>query len=98
MSDRYLEHCMAVLRRSKEEAEDGVSCVLSVPEVDCIIDLLKEQKEETTFVLGGYYEPTCEKCGFRPFAGYIPTIEWMKQHGYKSCPHCGRKVKWNADK
>lgn len=45
MGDRYLEHCIAVLRRSKEEAEDGASCVLSGPEVDCIIDLLKEQNQ-----------------------------------------------------
>lgn len=58
------------------------------------LEVLKEQ-EETTFILGKYYEPMCEKCGFHPFAGYIPTLEWMKQRGYKRCPHCGRAVKWD---
>ena len=59
------------------------------------IALLKEPEEETTFVYDEYTLPMCKKCGFHPFAGYIPTIKWMKERGYMKCPKCGRTVKWN---
>ena len=56
------------------------------------LSLLKEQ--ETEFVYDEYVTPICKECGFHPFAGYIPTIKWMQERGYKACPGCGRKVKW----
>ena len=58
------------------------------------LTLLKKQEEETTFVYDEYTLPMCKKCGFHPFAGYIPTIKWMKERGYMRCPKCGRSVKW----
>ena len=61
-----------------------------------VISLLKENGEETEFSID-YYQPTCKLCGFRPFAGYIPTLEWMKEKGFRFCPHCGRKVKWDEN-
>ena len=64
------------------------------PIINDALALLKEQEEETTFVYDEYTLPTCEKCGFHPFAGYIPTIKWMKERGYMKCPKCGRTVKW----
>ena len=57
------------------------------------IALLKEQEFATEFILDDY-QPTCKTCGFKPFVGYIPKIEWMKERGYKYCPGCGRAVKW----
>lgn len=59
-----------------------------------ILALLKEQDEETRFVYDEYIQPTCEKCTFHPFAGYIPTIKWMQERGYMKCPRCGRSIKW----
>lgn len=55
--------------------------------------LLKEQ-EPTEYIYNEYAEPTCKNCGFRPFAGYIPTLLWMKERRYNYCPHCGKAVKW----
>ena len=55
--------------------------------------LLREQEFATEFILDDY-QPTCKTCGFKPFVGYIPKIEWMKERGYKYCPGCGRAVKW----
>lgn len=59
------------------------------------LGLLKERTEETKFVYDEYITPMCEKCGFHPFCGYIPTIKWMEERGYKKCPSCGRTIKWN---
>ncbi len=61
------------------------------------LTLLKEQESATEFILDDY-QPTCKICGLKPFVGYIPKIEWMKERGYKYCPGCGRAVKWNGDK
>ena len=61
--------------------------------VDDALALLKEQESATEFILDDY-QPTCKTCGFKPFVGYIPKIEWMKERGYKYCPGCGRAVKW----
>lgn len=55
---------------------------------DDALSLLKEHEEETKFVYDEYTMPMCEKCGFHPFAGYIPTIKWMKERGYMKCPRC----------
>lgn len=60
------------------------------------LELLKEQEDGTMFIYDDYYTPMCQRCGFHPFVGYIPTIEWMKEKGYKVCPHCGRAVNWNG--
>ena len=59
-----------------------------------VIELLKEQ--ETEYVYDEYATPTCKECGFHPFAGYIPTIKWMRERGYKVCPGGGRQVKWDG--
>ena len=56
------------------------------------MDELKEQS--TTEFFMDEYQPTCKACGFRPFAGYIPTLEWMKEYRFNFCPRCGKKVKW----
>ena len=61
--------------------------------VNAIIELLKEQEAATEYVINEY-QPTCKACGFRPFAGYIPSLEWMREREFKFCPHCGQKVKW----
>ena len=61
--------------------------------VNDALALLKEQEFATEFILDDY-QPTCKTCGFKPFVGYIPKIEWMKERGYKYCPGCGRAVKW----
>lgn len=58
------------------------------------IALLKEQKAVTEYVIDEF-QPTCKTCGFRPFAGYIPTLEWMKERGFRFCPNCRRRIKWN---
>ena len=93
MADR--ESVMAGLKWIADTKNDAVCEGLKCSKIaEDALELLKEQEEETAFILSKYYEPMCEKCGFRPFVGYIPRIEWMKQHGYKRCPHCGRKVKW----
>ena len=68
-------------------------CVVTL--VDDAIALLKEQ-ETTEYDYNEYAEPTCKSCGYRPFAGYIPTLKWMQQRGYNYCPGCGKKVKWDA--
>lgn len=60
------------------------------------LELLKEQEAMTEYVINEF-QPTCKACGFRPFAGYIPSLEWMRERGFKYCPHCGQAVKWNAD-
>lgn len=57
-----------------------------------LMDELKEQS--TTEFFMDEYQPTCKACGFRPFAGYIPTLEWMKERRFNFCPRCGKKVKW----
>lgn len=57
------------------------------------IALIKEQ-EPTTYAYDEYVTPTCQKCGFHPFAGYIPTLKWMEEKGYNYCTGCGRKIKW----
>ena len=59
------------------------------------LELLKEQ-ETTEYDYNEYTNPACKSCGFRPFAGYIPTLKWMQQRGYNYCPGCGKKVKWDA--
>ena len=52
----------------------------------------------TVYRLDKYACPVCEKCGFRPFVGYIPTLGWMEDRGYKYCPYCGLKiVQFNED-
>lgn len=61
--------------------------------VDDAIALLKEQ--ETTYAYNEYTNPACTSCGFRPFAGYIPTLKWMQERGYRYCPGCGKAVKWD---
>lgn len=58
------------------------------------LELLKEQEAVTEYVIDEY-QPTCKACGFRPFAGYIPSLEWMRERGFKFCPQCGKPVKWN---
>ena len=40
--DRYEEHILSVLERSKEDAEDGI-CRLGVGEIDMIIEYIKEE-------------------------------------------------------
>ena len=60
------------------------------------VELLKEQEAVTEYVMDDYYQPTCKACGFRPYVMYIPTLEWMRERGFKYCPQCGRQVKWNA--
>jgi len=62
--------------------------------IDDAIDLLKEQEAMTQYVIDDF-QPTCKACGFRPFAGFIPSLEWMRERGFNFCPHCKRKVKWN---
>ena len=52
--------------------------------------------EETEFVYNELIVPVCDKCGFRPFAGTIHSLKWMKERGYNYCPQCGRKVKWDG--
>ena len=64
--------------------------------MEMTLELLKGQEDGTMFIYDDYYTPMCQKCGFHPFVGYIPTIEWMKEKGYKVCPHCGRAVNWNG--
>ena len=58
--------------------------------------LLKEQEAVTEYVIDEF-QPTCKVCGFRPFAGYIPSLEWMRERGFRFCPQCGQKVKWNEE-
>lgn len=58
-----------------------------------LVDLLKEQ--ETTYAYNEYTNPACTSCGFRPFAGYIPTLKWMQERGYRYCPGCGKAVEWD---
>ena len=57
------------------------------------LELLKEQEDMTRFVIDDF-QPTCKACGFHPLAGYIPTLEWIRERGFKFCPRCGRPVKW----
>jgi hypothetical protein len=59
-----------------------------------VLKLLEEQ--ETTYAYNEYTNPACTSCGFRPFAGYIPTLKWMKERGYRYCPCCGKAVKWDG--
>lgn len=60
------------------------------------MELLRE-RESTTYAYDEYITPTCQNCGFHPFAGYIPTLKWMEQRGYNYCPGCGRRIiKWEA--
>ncbi len=59
-----------------------------------ILAMLKEQEAVTEYVIDEF-QPTCKACGFRPFAGYIPTLEWMKERGFRFCPKCGRRIEWN---
>ena len=62
--------------------------------IEEICELLKEQ--ETTYAYNEYTNPACTSCGFRPFAGYIPTLKWMQERGYRYCPGCGKAVKWDG--
>ena len=57
--------------------------------------LLKEQEAVTEYVMDEF-QPTCKACGFRPFAGYIPSLEWMRERGFRFCPKCGQTVKWDG--
>lgn len=59
-----------------------------------ILAMLKEQEAVTEYVIDEF-QPTCKACGFRPFTGYIPTLEWMKERGFCFCPKCGRRIVWN---
>ena len=59
------------------------------------VELLKEQEAVTEYVIDEF-QPTCKACGFRPFAGYIPSLEWMRERGFRFCPKCGKKVKWDG--
>ena len=61
--------------------------------LDMAMVLLKEQEEVTEYVIDEF-QPTCKVCGFRPFVGFIPSLEWMRERGFNCCPHCRRKVKW----
>ena len=69
----------------------GERCLIDL--INDALALLKEQESATEFILDDY-QPTCKTCGFKPFVGYIPKIEWMKERGYKYCPGCGMAVKW----
>lgn len=64
---------------------------------DDALALLKEQEAVTEYVIDDY-QPTCKACGFRPYAGYIPTLEWMRERGFKYCPQCGQAVTWQSQK
>lgn len=69
---------------------------IDVAEED-IITLLKEQEAVTEYVMDEY-QPTCKACGFRPFVGYIPSLEWMRERGFKFCSHCGQAINWEEEK
>ena len=90
-----LEHCSSgegCKGCPYNKTESGHACLF-----DCVRDalaLLREQEAVTEYVMDEY-QPTCKACGFRPFAGYIPSLEWMRERGFKFCPQCGKAVKWN---
>jgi len=65
-----------------------------IEHIKCAITLLKEHEEEVTEYVIDEFQPTCKVCGFRPFAGFIPSLEWMRERGFNYCPHCKIKVKW----
>ena len=75
---------------------DEICRTVSLQLLNDILVLLKEQEAVTEYVIDDF-QPTCKACGFRPFAGYIPSLEWMRERGFKYCPQCGQAVKWNAD-
>lgn len=72
-----------------EEFDDCVKAIAADA-----LELLKEQ-EMTEYGYNEYTNPACKSCGFQPFAGYIPTLKWMRQRGYNYCPGCGKAVKWD---
>ena len=92
-----LEHCSSSLGCYEcpysEIDQRTIECQLELDR-DALA-LLEEQSEKTKFVYDEHTMPMCEKCGFHPFCGYIPTIKWMEERGYKKCPSCGRTIKWN---
>lgn len=95
-----LEHCTAWDGYSMCQPISGNDCPYD-DEADCklalmqdALTILKEQEAVTEYVIDEF-QPTCKACGFRPFAGYIPSLEWMRERGFRFCPQCGQKVKWN---
>ena len=93
MTDR--EKIISAIEKAKRQSQEYAQDCIIVPfkEADMILSMLKEQEKVTEYVIDEF-QPTCKACGFRPFAGYIPTLEWMRERGYNFCPHCNRKVKW----
>lgn len=74
---------------------DEICRMVSLQLLNDILVLLKEQEAVTEYVIDEF-QPTCKACGFRPFAGYIPSLEWMRERGFRFCPKCGKKVKWDG--
>ena len=94
MTDRekVIKEFEHLLNAAKGNYQDFID--LTVDGGEEILALLKEQEAATEYIIDEY-QPTCKACGFRPFAGYIPTLEWMRERGFKFCPKCGRAVKWD---
>ena len=97
---RGLEHCTAWAGLHECQPKFGPDCPYE-DDADCklalmrdALALLKEKEAVTEYVIDEF-QPTCKACGFRPFAGYIPSLEWMRERGFRFCPQCGQKVKWN---
>lgn len=84
---RYTAHCLAVLERAKEEG-NGLRCVLSVSEADCIIDLLKELEPVEPFIEVSARDRRIHlRCG--ACKRYIKNDDWF-------CSRCGKEVKHHA--
>lgn len=43
------------------------------------------------WVLDGYVVPICDKCGCKPWFGYVPALDDMERK-FKYCPNCGSKM------
>lgn len=55
---------------------------------DCPIHEVKTGR----WVLDEYAVPMCDKCGCKPWFGYVPALDDVERK-FKYCPNCGSKMK-----
>lgn len=83
--------------RQAEGHDDIVRTYDQFLAVNNALNVLKDKETVFEYTDTDWPTPTCRVCGFKPFAGYVPTLKWMQTRGYRFCPRCGRAVKWDEE-
>ncbi len=90
------EKIINAIEKAKKQSEEYAQDRIIVPfrEVDMILSLLKEQEAVKPYI--DIDEAKCPICKVKLTRQELLGDDVLFEDFFDYCPHCGRKVKWDA--